>query len=310
MAVEPALLTRQSVFGAKVETTTGTAESITAAEAVFNAYNAQIRPNIPRNRRAGQGTSAGQLPQVPGARMGELTVETDLVNSGSATHPQLFSVLLKAASFGVSSATYSPQFGNASYTTITAGLFQDGRYKALAGAVSDLSIRGTSGEAVRMFWRIQGVWQPPTNAALITPTYPTTIPPRLASATFTIGGNAYKLGDFELSLNNVIAPRRDASKAAGIHSMVVTDHDYTFRCNLEASTAKDFYADHLAGTEAALNLVIGSGANEVITIAAPKMQLAEPPSDADADGVLQDSLLFQLNRSAAAGEDMLTFVLS
>lgn len=310
MAVSAPMLSRQTIFGCKSETTTGTAEALTAAECVFNAYNHQIRATIPRFRRPGQGTSLGQLPQVPGSRMGEITVETDLCGAGAAGQPQLATPLLLSAGFSASSGTYTPQSGNASYTTITAAVYQDGRFKSIAGAVSDLVIRGTAGGVARMFWRIQGIWQAPTATALVTPTWPTVVPPRVASATFTIGGTAYKLGDFELALNNVITPRLDGTTVSGFHSFCVSDHDYTFRCNLEAATANDFYATHLAGTEAALVLTIGSASNNTIAISAPKMQLMDPPQDVDAGGVIQDQLMYQLNRSAAAGEDSLQFVFS
>ena len=310
MAVEAPLLTRQRIFAARVETTTGTPETLGAADAAFNAFNHSYRTTIARNRREGQ-SSVSQLPQVSGARIGEITVETDLVGSGGAGQPA-WGALLKAASFVESGGVYSFVTGSASYTTLTAGFYQDGRFKNIAGAAADLVIRGSAGNPVRSFWRIRGSHQPPTAVALITPTYPTTLPPRLASATFTIGGTAYKLGSFELTLGNVLAPREDASKVSGIHSFAVTDADTTFRCSIEATafSTHDFYADHLAGTEAALSLVIGTAANNTITIAAPKMQLAEPPEDEDADGILRDALQFQLNRSAAAGDDHLTITLT
>jgi hypothetical protein len=301
------MLSRQTVFAAKVETTTGTPISLTGTDGVFNAYNAKIKATIPANKRPGQGTSFAQLPQVPGARMGELTVETDLAGPVAST---LVSALFTSAGFGNSTGTLTPSSGSASYVTLTAAIYQDGRFKSIAGAVSDLVIRGSSGSPCRCFWKLNGVWQAPTATALITPTYPTTVPPRLAAATFTIGGTSYKLGDFELSLNNVLTPRLDATNASGYFAYCISDSDYQFKCNIEAATAKDFYADHLAGTEAALSLAIGSDADNTITIPAPKMQLMDPPDDNDANGVIQDALTFQLNRSAAAGDDHLSIVFS
>jgi hypothetical protein len=301
------MLSRQTVFAAKVETTTGTPISLSATDGVFNAYNAKIKATIPRNQRPGQGTSFGQLPQVPGARMGELTVETDL--AGPSTDPTV-TTLWTAAGFANATGTLTPSSGSASYVTVTTGVYQDGRLKTIAGAVADLVIRGSSGGPCRMFWKLNGVWQAPSATALITPTYPTTVTPRLAAATFTIASTSYNNSDFELSLNNVLTPRLDGTNASGYFAYCISNSDYQFKCNLEAATAKDFYADHLAGTEVALNLVIGATAGNIITITAPKMQLLDPPDDNDANGVIQDALTFQLNRSAAAGDDMLQVVYS
>ena len=49
------LLRRRRVFAAKVEATVGTAESLTGAEAAFNAEDFVIQPNIAMTRRQGQG---------------------------------------------------------------------------------------------------------------------------------------------------------------------------------------------------------------------------------------------------------------
>jgi hypothetical protein len=306
MAVDAPMLRRQEITAAAIETTTGTAIALDATHAVMNVFNSQMRATIPRNRRPGQGVSLGYLRQVPGARMGELTCETEVVGLGSSGSPLWATTFLLSAGFSQAVNTFTPQSGNASYATITAGLWQDGRFKSLVGGASDLVMRGTSGGPVMCSWRTQGCWVAPTATALVTPNYPDVDPPRLASATFTIGGAAYKLGDFELSLNNNIVMRPSAATASGYFAGVITDHDLTFKCNLEAAVAKDFYADHLAGTEAALNLVIGATANNIITITAPKMQLADPPEDVDAGGLLQDGLTFQLNKSVDAGEDMLS----
>jgi hypothetical protein len=107
-----------------------------------------------------------------------------------------------------------------------------------------------------------------------------------------------------------MVPRQSVLTSSGYFAFVIADHDFTFKCNLEAASANDFYATHLAGTEAALNLVIGSSANNIVTITAPKMQLMDPPEDNDADGVIQDALMYQLNKSVDAGEDMLSIAFS
>ena len=48
----------------------------------------------------------------------------------------------------------------------------------------------------------------------------------------------------------------------------------------------------------------------IITINVPVAQLMEPPKDKDRNGVLVDDLVFQCNRSAAAGDDELSIAFS
>jgi hypothetical protein len=73
---------------------------------------------------------------------------------------------------------------------------------------------------------------------------------------------------------------------------------------------KDWYTIHSAKTEAALSLAIGSGSNGVVTIAAPKLQLIDPPKKTIREGILYYTLMYGLNKSAAAGDDELTIALT
>jgi hypothetical protein len=59
----------------------------------------------------------------------------------------------------------------------------------------------------------------------------------------------------------------------------------------------------VAGTTAAFSCAVGSGSNNIITIAAPVAQLMQTPDDEDNDGYMIDSLTFALTKSAAAGDD-------
>ena len=59
------LLKRRRVLAAKVEATSGTAETLTSAEGAFNAYDVMIQPEIDKEPREIQG-SFGSLAAVPG----------------------------------------------------------------------------------------------------------------------------------------------------------------------------------------------------------------------------------------------------
>ena len=135
MAVDAPLLTRQRVLAAKVETTTGTAESLSASDAAFNVFNLTFDADIPMNEREGQ-SSLSPLPGVTGARMGKVTFETEVVGKGSSGVPS-WGIFLQASGFVLSSVTYNPETGGTSPTTLTMGGYFDGRKKVIAGAVGD-----------------------------------------------------------------------------------------------------------------------------------------------------------------------------
>lgn len=309
MPVDAPLIRRRAVFGAKAEATTGTAESLTTAEAAFNAWNVSIKPDIALTRREGQGSSLDTLPGVPGARGARINVETEIY--GAATVPA-WGLLLQASGFGLSSRTYTITSSAINDTTLTVGNWIAGRFYSAVGVVLNWAFSMRSGQVVRSTWTGTGAWVPPTSTALIAPTYPTTLPPRAASATFTIGGQSYKISSLDFDLGNQIVYREDVTKLSGYFSAAITDRAPTVRIDPEALllSTKDWHADHLASTEAALSLVINGGANNTFTLSMPKLQLVEAPDDGERGGIFTDMLTFAPNRSAAAGDDSIVGVFS
>ena len=61
------MLTRKQVLAAKIETTPGTAEALTAAEAAFDVFSADIQPDIEYQNRQGSAVFS-PLPGDLGAR--------------------------------------------------------------------------------------------------------------------------------------------------------------------------------------------------------------------------------------------------
>jgi hypothetical protein len=303
MAVSQPLLMRQTVFAAAVETTTGTAESLSASNADFNIYDSKIDQDSELSERQGQ-SALSPLQGVAGSQGADVEFATDVVGKGSAGVPSN-GIFLQAAGFAVSSQTYTIQTGSASAITLTCGKYVDGRLKQAAGTMLDLVIKLKAGQPARFEYKGKGAWVVPTDVAILAPTYPTTLPPRFASATFTVGGTAYLVDEIEIALNNEIALRQDPSQASGFLAAVITNRKITVKLAPEAKllASQNWYAAYVAGTQYALSIPIGASANNIITITAPKLQLLKPPADGDRDGVYTEELEFQSCRSAAAGDD-------
>jgi hypothetical protein len=310
MAVDAPLLTRQRIFAASVEVTTGTAETLAAGDGAMNVFDAEINPNIEMTARPGQ-SSLSMLPAVHGARGSGMTLATYLVGNGASGMPLWADTLLLAAGFSESGGTYKPITGSTAMTTLTAGVYEDGRLRTMSGAVATATMTMTAGEPVRIEWELSGKFEAPADTALITPTYPTVIPPRFASATFTIGGTSYKVAELVLTLNNEMVMRQDATDATGYFSSVVANRDFKITVDPEAQlfATQDWYTDWFNHTEAAINIVVGSAANNTVTINAPKASIHNV-QHADRDGIMTDALEFGLNRNAAAGDDELSIAFS
>lgn len=314
MPLTAPILSRQKILAFAAETTTGTAAALNATQGgLVNAYDAKLGYDIKPTERRGQG-SLSMLNPMPGARSGKCTFGSELFGSGTASTAPAWGILLLACGMQQNSSgqIYTPITGG--LETLTIGLYQGGgttaRFKTLAGCVGDLTMKGVTGDPVKLDWNFMGVWAAPTTTTAIAPTYPVIIPPRFAGATLTIGGTAYRIPDFELKFSNKLALRKDAGNAngTGYYSAYVVDRKYTFKISPESLplSTQDWYAAQVAGTTFALSMTVGSVAGNEFTIAAPVMQLLNPPADKDEDDMLHDELEFLCVKNSAAGDDELS----
>ena len=309
MAVDSPLLTRQRVFAAKAEATTGTAESLTATDGAYNVFEPDFTPEITMNDRPGQ-SALSVLPSVAGTLMGRYTFETELTgDGGSGASGGSWETLLTACGFDESTNTFTP--ATDATVTLTMASYEDGRRRLLVGAMGTFTMTFTAGNPVRIAWEFAGKLGAHADVAIIEPTRPTLIPPTFKSATLTVGAVAYKISQMTITQNAEVVMREDATDATGIHAAYIVSRGVMVSMDPEAvlHATVDWHAAWRAGTEYALNCVVGSDANNTITITAPKMQIRNNPVG-DRNGILVDNLEFQCNRSAAAGDDELQIVLS
>jgi hypothetical protein len=311
MAVEAPLLSRQRIFAAKVETTTGTAIALAAADALFNVYDPELKPDIEMTERPGQ-SALSPLPSVQGAIAATYTFKTDLTGQGASSPTDSSAATLwPACGFSKAGGVLTVQTGSSSYQSLTMGHYNDGRFFSMCGAVGKVKLPFRPGQIVRPEWEFKGAWVAPTDVALITPTYPTIIPPRFASATVTLGGANYKFSELDIEIENELTMREDATKASGIHSFCITNRRIKVTLDPEAAlfATKDFYADWAAGTQAALAITLGSVTHNTVSIAMPKLQVTKCELG-DRNGILVDKLEMQSNRNAAAGDDEMVITFS
>jgi hypothetical protein len=306
------LATRSRDVAAKLETTQGTAISISGTDGTLPVFDPKMKYTVPIAQRPSPG-SASRMKGIPEARSGEFTGQSHVFNAGTGTDPIWASTWLAACGMVAGSGgVYSYVTGSASANTLTMGLYQAGRLKKIAGAAGTAVIKGKAGSPLTIDWRFLGKYVAPSATALITPTRSTVLPPRFAGATITIGGTAYKVNEFTLDLGNTLTLVPDAGDASGYCWCVTDQREPTLEVKIMGVSygTYDFNADFLAGTEVAFSCAVGSGSNNIVTIAAPKLQHMEHPDDEDNAGYVQDTFKFQLNQNSALGDDELTLTFS
>lgn len=312
------LLRRKSVLAAKVEAGVGTAESLSASEAAFNVFDASIEPMIDYVAREGQGATLSPITGTRGPTGGRAKFSVEL--TGGASAPAWASTFLPACGLYLNSLTLTPESkppeaSGANTKTLTIALYIDGVKKAICGAMGNAVFRFTSGQRIMVDFDFTGKWIAPSNVAVLAPTFPTAAPLRFVSSAVLVGSFSPKIESMEIDLGNTVVLREDSGDATGYHSAVITGRAAKGRMNPEltltgnhSSSVWDVYADWIARTQRQLSLESGTTGNKV-AFTCPKMEITNV-TPGERNGLAIEDIEFQLNRSADAGEDEISIVMS
>lgn len=316
MAVDTApKLTRKRNLAFAIETTTGTAASLSASDGVTNVFTPSMPFSTEEIERDSQGASYSPIITAKGARSATASFETEIVGSGASGVP-IWTRLLRGCAMSPSGGVFSPVTD--ATETLTIGSYTSGLLKTMVGAMGTFTMTLRRGQKGRIAWNFTGVQAPPTDTANIAPTYITTKAPRVGATTLTIGGNTYRIPEVVIEYGADVQLREDltavdsASEPTGYRAAMIVNRRTIVRVSPEAAALAtvnwhDIYRD---STTVALACEWGADANNSFEIAAPAMQLIADPTDEDRNGLLAHGLQFLCTRSAAAGNDDFVFTLA
>lgn len=301
------MLSRLRVMAAKVEGTPGTAESLTASEGAFNAYDVKIDGQIEVEERESQG-SFDRLSGVPGVRAGTMTFKTDMGWDGTTTMPTFASVLLPMCGMPETSQVYNPKSeppgANVKTGTLGVYMFESTAtdkcvLHTLKGAVGNPKFVFPTGKMAYIEWTFEGVWVAPTLTTVITPTHPTALPVRYANATTAWDSVALCVSEISLDMGNVLSPVSCAS-GDGIKHYIVSDRKPVFSADPESvlTGTQNRYTQWTTPSEAALSVTVSGPADSTIVVSAPKAQITAL-QHGDREGINTDSLTWSCNKSGS-----------
>lgn len=302
------LLWRKRVLAAKVETTAGTAETLTATEAAWNVYDAKIMQNIDPIQRESQGTFSPKT-AVFGAYTGTVTFRTHLFSA--ATLPA-WAALLPACAYVETSRVFKPVSappGTSGVKTMTIAIYENGLKKSIRGAMGTFVITFEAGRPIYIDWTFTGIWVTPTDATILAPDYPVESPLRFAASTLRVGSWAPKVSSMTIDAGNEVymCEDGDSSDQSGLKYAIVTGRRVNgkFDPQAELVATNPLYTSWLAGTEAAMSMDFLVGTAAGILIDAPKFQYIGA-NESDRNKMIVDDVTFQCNNSADIGDDELT----
>ncbi|MGA1979460.1 MAG: hypothetical protein ABSG99_02690 [Sedimentisphaerales bacterium] len=296
------LLTRKKVIKVLAESAKGTKVAATSA---ILAYDLAIDSTAPFEERKGTGLYRGQeRVGTLGALSGSCKFKTELRGNGTSGMDTGLAILLQGCGLKQTSESYQIHSAPADDKTISIDVFEDGVQKGLRGASSDLTIGGENGGKVMCDFDFQGIWQAPVYGALPSWTPGTGAVLKMQGGTFTLANATIKIAKFSLKLGCKVVPRYDMTAAGGIIYYMITDYDPVLSIDPEAALVADhdYYGLWLAGTPAAVSLVLTNGTTKV-TITLPAVQYKEL-KEGDRDGIQIYDLTGQCNHSS--GNDAVT----
>lgn len=302
------LLSRMRVLAAKIEATPGVAESLTAAEGAMCVYRPEIRQDAEVVQRDSQG-GFNQYAANVSARLGTVTFQTEMIAPSVA--PLWALTLLRGCGFkatgsGTTTAgageiaeqyvldPVPPGGAGSGQKTLTVGVFQNGRYKYIYGAMGNVRFLFDAARRAMMEFTFRGIWGGVTDAAIIAPTYPTAPPLRFVASSLLIGAWSPKVKNLVLDCGNEVYVREDSSQLSGYHHAVISNRRVNGHIDPEAQkvATKDVYGEWLLGTLANLSFKLGSG-DDVVYVSASNLQWMSP-NDGDRSNVHTDEIDFQL----------------
>jgi len=299
------LLARKKVLAAKIETTVGTAISLTGSDAAFNVFDATIQPTIEFVSRMGQ-AAFGSITGSVGQASGTLTFRTELFGDGAGGVPGWASTLLPACGFTNSTGTFSPksEAPGSNVKTLTMGLYVDGVFKSIRGAVGNCVVTIVPGKPVDLNWTFTGAWVTPTDVALLAPTYPTLLPMRATSGTVTLGAFAPCFSSMTIDFGNQIVPRTCAASTNGLHSYIITNRMPVGTLDPEAKLVASYpaYGEWITSVERVMTATF-SDATDNVSFVGSKFQLTNV-QEADREGLQTDTLTYQLNRGNGGNDEL------
>jgi len=302
MALSAPRLRKIRVIKVKIEAEKGTK---IAGDQALTVFDLEINPTAPFEQRKGTGKYRGnEHTGVIGELSGKCTFKAEMRSNGSSGLEAGLAILLQASGLAKSSETYQNHSTHTNDKTISIDIWEDGKKKGLAGASGTWTMEGSDAGRVLFNFDFDGVWQAPIDEAVPANAPSTTAPMMLKNGTFTLATESIKISKFSLNMGCAVVPRRDVDAASGIAYYMITDYDSTVEMDPEADLVAgyDFYGVWLAGTEAAVSLLLTDGTVNV-TITLPKVQTKELGED-ERDGIEIENFVGQCNHSS--GNDAVT----
>lgn len=312
-----AKLTRVAVVAVKEESVSGTAETLANADADIRVIDPVFSMDVTNLERAIVSSSLSEWGKVTGNQRCTITFSTEIVGPGNVSPFPIpsWGKLLEASGFGKTSVG-SPTVTGYQYApistglkTYTVGVYRDGvRFRA-AGCRAQFSIRIAAGDIAYIDWTFEGKFEDVADATILSPTYESTVPKAVKSASFAVDGvSSHVVGTIGIDVNNNITLKGDVNSASGFAEAIISRRQITGNIDpcLDDIATYNFISKMTSDNQGAFTITIGSGTGETVTITAPKVMYSSW-TEADIDGFAAQNVGLAFARNSADDELIISF---
>jgi hypothetical protein len=307
------LITKKCILLAKEEATY--ADGTTTPDGTNNALeiisDLALVPAGEFNARSPYGNTLSPSRGLLGKHWVEVSFIVELKGSGTAgTAPKGLGDLFEACGMAesvASTVTYLPT--SSSFKSAVLWIYVDGLCHKVTGCRGSFKLLCVVGQTAKIEFKMIGLYTIPTDIAMATPTYDTTVPPLVLSAAYTWDTDAdiSYIQQLELDIANVVVQRESLNAATGIAGLEIVGREPKGSFNPEAVlvAGHDIWTDWTSSTEKAITITIGSTSGNKYVITAPKCVL-ESVGYGDRNGIRTFELPFRMCKNA--GNDELSIV--
>lgn len=303
-----ALLARKKLLLAKVESTYGTDPTPDGTSNAIQTSEMSITPlDGPVTSRNLDRATLGNDLQIQVGQFVTLTFMVEVAGGGDVDTAPSYGPLLEACGFSETinastSVVYAPA---ATAESVTMYFHHDGQLHKLTGARGSVAMDLNPGGIPHYMFTFTGLYNAPSSTADPTPVYTGFQVPKAVNnantTTFSLHGSTQTMVEFQIDMANEVVYRN----VVGNESVELVDRAPSGSVTIEAPTisTKDWFGTALASTTGALSMVHGTAAGNIVTIAAPAVQLVSP-TYGESDGI--STIAAQLSFVPSSGNDELT----
>lgn len=318
------ILRARTQIAIKQEAVAGTAETLAAANVVLHTGPPEWDPDVQVTPRAAMSASLSPRGSVLGTRAAKISWKQYLRGTVGApvitTNESDFYTPFRGcgASPTVSGGSPNEQASFKPTTSLvvdettgaycTVAMYEDGKRYMIHGAVGNCKLTFSVGSPVLAEFEFTGVYNAPTDTALLSPTYAAVIEPPFGSASLTVLTYASaRLKTLTLDFGNTISMRPDPNSANGLFTAQIVSRNPTGSFDPEEVLAgtKNYFQEWIAGTSGAITTgafpSVGSNYNQFILNipAAGYVKVGR----GDRDGIATAPIDYECRANSSAGED-------